>query len=578
MCGICGFAFSDTGRPADVDRLVRMRNTIVHRGPDGVGLHASHGVALGHTRLSIIDVQGGAQPLSNEDETVWVTFNGEIYNYRELSRELMHRGHRFRTHSDTEVLVHAYEEYGPSFAARLNGIFALAIHDARRRRTVLIRDHFGIKPLFYTVTSEGLFFGSEIKAVLAGAEQPAIARRESLAEYLTFRYVAGHHTFFDGVHRLLPGHLAVFENGTLRLHPYWEPPAGAPDTAMSLDEATELLRGHLDRSVEAQMMSEVPLGTFCSGGIDSGLVTGFAAHHSPHRLHTFSVGFDDRAWDETPLARATATRFDTEHHVITAQPVEFPTVLARLVWHNDEPLSHPNSVPLYVLSQLARRHVTVVLTGEGADELFGGYPRYQIARIRRAFERVPSPARRGLAALASYAPGHRAHRLAAQLRLDFSDSLIFNSVYVDPALVQTLVGIPIEDALDQRRSLLAKTMIPDDPVATLSRYEMLTYLGCALDRMDRMSMANGLEGRVPFLDVPLVEWGWRVASSLKLRRGGQKRVVKALGAQMLPPTVTRAPKSGFGLPLSDWFRGPIFADVWAKLRNQIGRASCRERV
>jgi asparagine synthase (glutamine-hydrolysing) len=543
-----------------------MRDVLAHRGPDGFGIRCGEGVGLGHRRLSIIDLRGGAQPLSNEDGTVWVTFNGEIYNYRPLTERLARLGHRFRTRSDTEVLVHGFEEYGLDLPSVLNGIFAFAIHDVSHQRVILVRDHLGVKPLFYVATRDALFFASEIKALLAAIGHPARIRHESLQEYLVFRYVTGNNTFFNDVRRLPPGHLAVWERGTLRVQEYWHP-SGQPCGVPSTHEAVEELASHLQRAVADQMISEVPLGAFCSGGMDSGLVTAYASKASGHRLKTFAVGFADPAWDETKRANDTAARFGTDHHLLRLDPEAFAALLPRLVWYNDEPLSHPNSVPLFLLSQFARRDVTVVLTGEGADELFCGYPRYHLARLSGVLDRAPQWLRRAGGGLAGQLPGHRAAKLAWLARLPLRDSLLFNSAYVRPELVSQLTGAAVADGLAERRSLLDRTSVPGDALASLSRYELLTYLGCALDRMDRMSMACSLEGRVPFLDVRLVEWGGQLPSGLKMRGVERKRVVKGLAERFLSPSVTRAAKSGFGVPLGDWFRIPAFAHLAAKLRD-----------
>jgi asparagine synthase (glutamine-hydrolysing) len=565
MCGICGLAHADPRRPVDAGVACRMRDAISHRGPDGEGMHVEAGVALGHRRLSIIDVAGGAQPLSNEDGTVWVTYNGEIYNFLEIHDELVKLGHRFRTRCDTEVLVHAYEAWGDGFVTRLNGMFAFAIHDTRRGRVLLARDHLGIKPLFYTVRDGTLYFASEIKAILA-AGVSARVRRESLQEYMIFRYIAGANTFFDDIRRLPAGHTAAFEGGRVALQCFWTPPT-EETSPLSLGGAAEALDSRLRGAVSAQLMSDVPLGTFCSGGVDSGLVSTFAAHASPHTLQTFAVGFEDRAWDERALAADTARRIQSDHHVVMAEPQEFLGLLPRLVWHHDEPLSHPNSIPLYQLSRFARGFVTVVLTGEGADELFCGYPRYHIARWRGAVEPLSPSLRAGLAALAGTGPGHRAVKLSHSLREGLDDAILLNSAYVGPDLAARLTNGPVDSALDERRSLLERARSNAGVVATLSRYELLTYVGCALDRIDRMSMAASLEGRVPFLDVPLVEWGLSVAGRFKLAGRGNKRVVKRVAERYLHPAITRGAKSGFGIPLDAWFRSPVFAPLLTKLRD-----------
>ncbi len=544
-----------------------MRDTLAHRGPDGAGVHCCGAVGLGHRRLSIIDLTGGGQPLANEDQSVWVTFNGEIYNYRELTRRLTSFGHRFRTQSDAEVLVHGYEQYGVQLPCHLNGMFAFALHDIAHSRITLVRDHLGIKPLFYALTSEGLFFASEVKAILAAVNGTAEADPLALQEYLTFRHVAWDRTFFQGIRRLPPGHVAVWETGALSVQPYWSVARQQPATTPNLATAVEALDGHLERAVRSQLMSEVPLGTFCSGGIDSGLVTAYAARNTPGTLHTFSVGFDDHAWDETPLARETAARFGTEHHSTLARGTDLVDVLAQLIRYHDEPLSHPNSVPLYWLSRLARQHVTVVLTGEGADELLCGYPRYHVARLNAVAHYLPRWARVAGARLIRTAPGHRAAFLARLLPHAFEDAVLFNSAYLDPKLVAALTGNPLAEATAVRRALLRESMVPGDPIGSISRYELRTYLGCALERMDRMTMACGLEGRVPFLDVPLVEWAVALPSTLKIKGASAKRVVRQLAARLLSPRVVRGPKSGFGLPLAAWFRSSAYTSVLRRLQD-----------
>lgn len=567
MCGICGLAHSSPEAAVDERRLTEMRDIMTHRGPDGYGNHCAAGVGLGHRRLSIIDLEGGAQPLSNEDGTVWVTYNGEIYNHVELRNRLTRAGHRFRTRCDTEVLVHAYEEYGDQFPRELNGMFAFAIHDLKRNRVLLARDHLGIKPLFYGIKDDTLAFASEVKAVLAGLEETARPRPAVLQEYLIFRYAAGSRSFYEGVNRLRAGHVGVWERGRWTTERFWTPPAVERLEGVDLPEAARELERLLQKSVESQMMSEVPLGSYCSGGVDSGLVTGYASEASPHRLQSFAVGFRDPAWDESDEAAQTAAHFGTDHTTVLAEPAEFMGLLKALIWHHDEPLNHPNTIPLYQLSRVARESVTVVLTGEGADETFHGYPRYHIARIRSALDAVPLAGRKVLARSAAWLPGHRGEKLGGLLTPPVDDSLILNSAYVDPDLVARLTGAPLAGALDERRRLLEEARVSDDDVDTLSRYELLTYLTCALDRMDRMSMACSLEGRVPFLDVSVVEHALRLPTTMKLGYRETKRILKELAGHRLPPGAAGRRKSGFGLPLDDWFRSPILAPAIQRLRD-----------
>jgi asparagine synthase (glutamine-hydrolysing) len=567
MCGICGIGFADSGAVADSDLVVRMRDVMAHRGPDGAGVVSFPGAALAHRRLSIIDIEHGEQPMANEDDTIWVTFNGEIYNYPDLRRQLLARGHRFRTNCDTEVLVHAYEEYGDAFVNRLNGMFAFAVLDLRRQRLLLARDPLGIKPLFYALQGDRLIFASEIKGVLPALGRSGSMRPQSLQEYLIFRYVAWDRTFYENVMRLPPGHLAVWEAGRFSIERYWSPADSTEASDQSLGSAVTRLDMHLERAVRLQLISDVPLGAFCSGGVDSGLVTAYAARNAAGPFQTFSVGFEDPAWDETELARDTAARAGTDHHVVLATGGALEGILRRLIHYHDEPLSHPNSAPLYELSGLARRHVKVVLTGEGADELFGGYPRYHLARWRGMLDVAPGRLRRLGGAILGALPGHRAEKAALLLPPELEESILLNSAYVDPAVVASLTGASVDAALDARRALVAETVRPGDPVGSISRYELLTYLTCALDRMDRMSMAHGLEARVPFLDVRLVEWAAGLASGLKLGVRSNKRVVKHLARGVLSPRIVDGPKSGFGLPLDAWFRRPELGSLMDRIRD-----------
>jgi asparagine synthase (glutamine-hydrolysing) len=566
MCGFCGFAYSDTLRPVEVERLRAMHSVIAHRGPDGMGEHMAGAVALGHRRLSIIDVEGGRQPLSNEDGTVWIVFNGEIYNFGDLTDRLRRLGHCFRTRSDTEAIVHAYEEYGLDFVRHLNGMFSLAIHDRRRGRVVLARDHFGIKPLFYSVSTEGLFFGSEIKAVLRGSARKASPNATALQEYLIFRYSAGSRTFFDGVSRLPAAHFAVWERGVLSIQRYWSPPRPRTEPITEAEVQSQFAE-KFDTAVASQLISEVPLGSFCSGGIDSGLVTAHAVQHSAERFQTFSVGFEEAEWDESSLASDTAQRYGTDHHSVIMRAADLLRIVPKLLWYNDEPLSHPNSVPLYLLSELARQHVTVVLTGEGADELFCGYPRYRIASLRAALANVPTAARRLVAGFARASGDRRAALVGRLLPLSSELSVVMNSAYVEPSLVARLTSHDTEDALSERLALAQRSWVTGDPLATISAYEMQTYLQCALERMDRMSMAHGLEGRVPFLDVSLAEWGQGVPSNFKVHGRTGKALVKRHARNRLSARVINGRKSGFGLPLDDWFRNPSSTHLLATLRD-----------
>jgi asparagine synthase (glutamine-hydrolysing) len=571
MCGICGLAGPRASTVPDV--VLAMSDTIAHRGPDGAGLQRFDAAVLGHRRLSVIDLSGGAQPMANEDGTIWVTFNGEIYNHKELRARLEARGHRFRTHCDTEVLVHGYEEFGEDLPRLLNGMFAFAVYDTRTRRLFLARDHLGIKPLFYSMQEGTLYFASEIKAILAAWGTCPECDPDALQEYLIFRYIAGERTLWQGIHRLPPGHRATWQGGRLQISPFWQVGELAPPVSITRGDEVEQLEERLDAAVSSQLMSDVPLGTFCSGGVDSGLVTALTARHAGDRLHTFSVGFADPRWDESALALDTARRYGTEHHVLRSDPHGLLEVLRELLWYHDEPLSHPNSVPLFFLSRFAREHVTVILTGEGADELLCGYPRYHLARLAR----MPQAARRVGAQLARRVPHHRAGLLARVLPRTVEDAVVLNSAYVEPELVTGLTGRPWEPAIRERREIYRRSVVPGDPIATISRFELQTYLVCALDRMDRMAMASGLEARVPFLDIPMVEWAVNLPSKEKLQGTRTKRVLKALAGRYLSPRIVHGPKSGFGLPLGVWFRGSELAPLRDMILNDRHPAAAHFR-
>ena len=577
MCGLCGIALTDCHARADQDVVLAMRDALSHRGPDGAGILDLPGATLAHRRLSIIDLAHGDQPMPNEDASIWVTFNGEIYNFQELEAQLIGRGHTFKTRCDTEVLVHAYEEYGDDFVSRLNGMFALALYDRRRQRVLLARDPLGIKPLFYAQIEGGLAFASEIKGVLPALGRTPGLRSASLQEYMVFRYVAWDRTFYEDIMRLPPGHIGIWEAGRLSLRRYWFPSRSVEQSTLTLDEAVRQLGSTLETAVRGQLISDVPLGAFCSGGVDSGLVTTYAARGTSG-FQSFSVGFDDPGWDESARARDTAARAGADHHVIVSRPESLEQVLQRLIYFHDEPLSHPNSVPLYELSGLARQHVKVVLTGEGADELFGGYPRYHVARLRGSVELVPKSLRVATAKIIGALPGHRADKAASLLPLSLEDSILLNSAYVDPELVARLTGSDVSGAFDARRALIAETVDERDVVASMTRYELLTYLQCALDRIDRMSMAHGLEGRVPFLDLPVVEFALRLPSSLKLGLRSNKRVLKGLARGVLSERIVRGPKSGFGLPLDAWFRGPQLGGLLRRISDSSHpAATCFDR-
>src|SRR3954470_10685206 len=388
MCGIAGWVSVDPLGPEVRARVLAMRDVITHRGPDEAGLHIDEHAALAHRRLSIVDLSTGQQPLSNEDGTIRVIFNGEIYNHAEVRRDLESHGHQYRTKSDTETIVHAYEQWGDDCVSRFRGMFAFALWDAPQRRLLLVRDRLGIKPLYWAQVGDTLLFGSEIKALLASGLVHAAANTAALPELLGTRYLSGTRTLFRGVHKLLPGHQLVFQNGDTRVRQYWDVPVGKRQGRMDARSAVARFRELLEESVRLRLMSDVPLGMFLSGGIDSSAIAALMARMVDRPLQTFSGAFDDSAlatperrrrgggFNELNYARDVATAIGAVSHEIVIDDRDFFGALPKLVWHEDEPIAHPSSVPLYFVSALARRHVTVVLTGEGSDELLAGYGKY----------------------------------------------------------------------------------------------------------------------------------------------------------------------------------------------------------
>lgn len=554
MCGIVGIVGRE-GQPLEREAFIRARDTMVHRGPDDAGIYQDGAVMLGHRRLSIIDLGGGHQPMSAADDAVWIVFNGEIYNFQSLRDELAGKGHVFKTSSDTEVILHLYLEEGVHGFARLNGIFAFAIWDRRSGELHLVRDQLGIKPLYYADTPRGLVFASEVKVLLAtGLVEPAL-ETEALPEYLVFRDVSGERTLFRGVRRLLPGHRLTLRAGQMETHRYWDLMSGDPPAFEgSFEEAVDALEALLDDAVRMQMISDVPLGTFCSGGVDSSLVTALAARHASGPINTFSVGFDEAAFDESVYARQVATHCGTRHHEIRISNRRFADNLEKLIWHNDEPLHFPNSVHIHAVSELARRHVTVVLTGEGADELFAGYPRYQIPVLLARWRRVPGVARWLARSLGRALGDHRVQKLDRFTGMPAGWEILMNSASSDAQRLG-IEGLDERQAVsDYRRAAYEAAAGQADPVSRVSLLDQQTYLVSILNRQDKMSMATSIESRVPFLDPRVVRLAHSLPTAYKLGRLDNKRVVKALAMRHLPAEVIKRRKSGFGVPLADWFR------------------------
>jgi asparagine synthase (glutamine-hydrolysing) len=578
MCGIAGIVSIDGLDEHAQSRALRMRDIITHRGPDEAGLHCDAYAALAHRRLSIVDLSSGQQPLSNEDGSVWVVFNGEIYNHGEIRQELESRGHVYRTKSDTETIVHAYEQWGEGCVHRFRGMFAFAIWDAPKRRLLLVRDRLGIKPLYWARTPQGLLFGSEIKAILAsGLIEPA-ANDRVLPEVLSTRYTSGEETMFRRINKLLPGHLMIFEGGAIKKTQYWDVPArtaqgsalGAQGSGQDVLSPVSRFRELLEESVKLRLMSDVPLGMFLSGGIDSSAIAALMARMIDRPLQTFSVAFKDRAFNELNYAREVATAIGAVSHEVVIDDRDFFGALPKLLWHEDEPIAHTSSVPLYFVSALARQHVTVVLTGEGSDELLAGYGKYPRVswnwRAGTVYERMmPRPLRTSIAQ--SMIPMLPA-KLARYARRSFlamdrtPESMFFdNFASIRLADQRQLLAAPLRDAATREQAYASslgyyKALNGSSTLLDRLLYaDIKTYLVELLMKQDQMSMATSIESRVPFLDHKLVEYAATLPDEWKLNGWTTKRVLRESMKGLLPESILNRPKMGFPVPFSGWTRG-----------------------
>jgi asparagine synthase (glutamine-hydrolysing) len=555
MCGIVGLFNRDSACDATI--LASMRDLLVHRGPDDAGSYVDGPLGLGHRRLSIIDLGGGHQPMQTEDGRFVIAFNGEIYNYKELREELERAGVQFKTHSDTEVILQLHAKFGDAVVARLNGIFAYAIWDKQQRRLFLARDRAGIKPLYYCKSSLGVAFASEIKSLFAsGIVQPRLDQSR-VAEYLVFRQVAGPQVLFADVDVLPPGHtLEVLQGRPSAAKMYWSIQDRPARFAGSYTDAVNALDTALNDAVKRQLMSDVPLGTFCSGGIDSSLTTAIAARHASRAINTFSVGFHEADYDESAYARMASIASGSVHHELRIDEAEYASLLPELIWHHDLPLNFANSVHIYAVSKLARQHVTVVLTGEGADELFGGYPRYYIPRMLTRLALIPGFIRSPLLSMLQRAPDHRLRKLGKAGARSLQEAILYNPTGIDPKQVGALLGAATLPALDVRKTLIEGALRAGlDEVSALAQLDFQTYLVSILNRQDKMSMATSIEARVPFLDNEIIDFAGSLPLEFKQTLRHRKRVLKDVALRYLPAAIVHRRKSGFGVPLKQWFAG-----------------------
>ena len=574
MCGIAGILALDERASVDRRVLEAMNATLVHRGPDSAGVYEEEEgrVGLAIRRLAIIDVAGGDQPITNEDGSVWIVFNGEIYNFADLRRELEGRGHRFRTRSDTESIVHAYEEWGDDCVTWLRGMFAFALWDASRRRLLLARDRVGVKQLFYAEVDGQLVFGSEIKALLAHPRVERRLRPAALNHFLTYLYVPEPLTMFEGIHELRAGHLLVAERGGLKIRPYWQLRYD-PDPEMSVETAAEGLRAHLDEAVRVQLISEVPLGAFVSGGIDSGSVVALMARHSDAPVKTFTVGYTrgGQEFDERVYARELATRYGTEHHELEMQP-DVVSIASRLVRAFDQPLADSSAIPTWYLSQFTRQHVTVALSGLGGDEVAAGYERHRGAVLAERLHWLPGWFLRGaLQPLVDALPDprsgnqwpQRAKRFVRAAGLPFDERFFEMLAQLSREAREELLTSEILEQIDldepkQHYQGYLDSVAEADPLNRALYADLKLYLpGNLLTVTDRMSMAHSLEVRVPFLDHELLEFAARIPPSYKLRGMERKHILKRAVAELLPESFFRRRKMGFSPPLTVWFRNEL---------------------
>ncbi len=565
MCGIAGFIDPSLSATSSWPVLQRMTTAILHRGPDDEGFFVADGLGLGMRRLSIIALESGKQPIRNEDGTIVVVFNGEIYNFREQRELLQQRGHTFTTASDTEVIVHLYEEFGDDCVHHLRGMFAFALWDTRRRRLLIARDRLGIKPLYYSHDGKRLVFGSEIKALFQHPAIHASLDAEGLSHFLSLKYVPSPQTMFAGIMSLPPGHLLIYDQGKLTVRPYWDLSFHQPDSpSKSEEEAAEQLEALLRESIKLHLVSDVPFGAFLSGGLDSSLIVALMSQVLQQPVKTFSVGFggDGEGFSELPYARLVAQHCQTDHHEVVIQPQHFIDLAEKIVWHLDQPIADDASLANYMVAELASRHVKMVLTGEGGDELFAGYARYVGERFSPLFRYLPHFVKSLALGICNHVPGLRRPKLALYAlcqddevtRLtnwfplfnhDMKAGLLspefkrqMSGTSADPIFAQHLHRTDATDVLSRMLYVDTKLWLPDDLLA----------------RGDKTSMAASLEARVPLLDHKVVEFAASLPPHLKLKRLTRKYLLRKVSRSLLPAPILDRKKKGFPMPFSVWFR------------------------
>jgi asparagine synthase (glutamine-hydrolysing) len=569
MCGIAGFLHFDNERTADKNLLERITNVLIHRGPDGSGYYCNHAIALGHRRLSIIDLATGHQPMFNHDKSLAIVFNGEIYNYIELREELKKWGHHFTTDSDTEVILKSYEQWGFDCQNKFNGMWAFALWDERKKRLFISRDRIGEKPLYYSLHDSTFIFGSEIKSILAYGVSPA-PRLELTELYFSLGYIPAPYTFYKHISKLQAGHYLIISEGRIQEKMYWDFPSLEEGNMMDdKKQVYETFENLLHDAVKIRMRSDVPFGAFLSGGLDSSSIVALMSEISPKPVQTFTIGFKEKMFDESKLAREVAQQFKTNHHEEFLQPESFDESLQKVAHQFDEPFGDSSAIPTGNVSRIAREKVKMVLTGDGGDEVLSGYNSHLVEKFAQQYQVVPSFLRSKLPALVSHvgelAGGNAKYKIKQVAKaLEFSNqtfmSRLISKSWCNPQQLNQLIAphekqiklpdflgdffskYPVQDPFYKLMLFQTKILLPDD----------------FLTKVDRMSMAASLETRVPFLDFRLVEFMAQVHKNIKMQGYERKSVLRNTLGKRLPPSLLKAPKRGFSIPLRDWFKAAPF--------------------
>ncbi|MEW5693439.1 MAG: asparagine synthase (glutamine-hydrolyzing) [Candidatus Hydrogenedentota bacterium] len=565
MCGICGIVhFND--KPINVEIVSKMTDVMKHRGPDDRGIYLFDKIAFGHRRLSIIGLSTGHQPMSNEDDSIWITYNGELYNYLELKDELKSKGHIFKTDCDTEVIIHLYEEYGCDCVNRMNGIFAFCIWDNRLKQIFLARDHLGVKPLYYYLDNTKFLFSSEIKAILEYDGFNILPNYKAISAYISFLYETGNETFFENILKLSAAHYAVVTlDGRMSIKKYWDLNLENRFSNKDENKIIERFRDLFEDSVKLQLMSEVPVGSFLSGGLDSSTIVYFASKHYKE-LQTFTIGSREREYDESYYAKMLAENLNVKNHTIYQKPVDIINTIKEMIWHLDEPLHGPATIPFYIISKKASENVKVIFSGDGGDEQWLGYPRYLVAWLNlllkkkklNIFEYINLIKNRfGFYSLLSYLP--RMNMKTEDFYFDainlFKEKEKWN--LISPEFIHRF-DINVKKRIDD---MFSEKKEADDIIKKIMYLELKSYLISILHLTDKLTMAHSLEARVPFLDYRLVEFSFSIPTTLKLKNFNTKYLIRKLVEGLLPEKIINRKKMGFTVPAKLWFRNELISDI-----------------